>query len=305
MPDRINTLSELLKTTEKRESNNLVVAGGEELEVLEAVSNACSQNLVKAILIGNENKIKAIANEHNIDISNCKIIHEPELKNTGKIAVKMIRDGKAQMLMKGLIDSALFLKAILHEESGVVGKGLLSHVAIFEIPTFPKLFFVTDPAINIAPDLNQKVDICNNAIQVANAIGIEKPKIAAVTAVEKVNYPKMPATIDAAALSKMSERGQIKAIVDGPLALDNALSAESAKTKGIDSPVAGDVDILLMPDIEAGNILYKALQQLAKAKIGAIVMGAKCPVVLTSRADSAETKLLSIALSAIVSDNTN
>ncbi len=298
---RINNLTELIASAQEMKSHTIAVAGGQESEVLSAISDAVEKNLINAILIGDVEQMKSIAAKEKIDISHCELINEPNLKNTAKIAVKLIRDGKAQMLMKGLVGSAAFLKAILNKETGLASKRLLSHIAVFEVPTYPRLFLITDPAINIAPDLPQKVDICNNAIKVANAMGIEMPKIAALAAIEKVNYPKMPATLDAAALSKMSQRGQIKAIIDGPLALDNALSPESCKIKGIKSDVGGEADILLAPDIEAGNILYKALQQLAQAKIGAIVMGAKCPVVLTSRSDSAETKLLSIALAAIVS----
>jgi phosphate butyryltransferase len=202
--------------------------------------------------------------------------------------------------MKGIIDTALLLKAVLNKETGINAGRLASHVAVMEVPTYHKLFIVTDAAINIAPDLPAFVDIIGSAGAVSRALGIDMPKVALLAAMEKVNPDKMPCTAMAAILTQMNRRGQIKnCIVDGPLALDNAISAESARIKKIVSDVAGDADILVVPDIEAGNILYKCLLDLAGAKGAGLVMGAAKPIVLTSRADTAETKLASIALAAL------
>jgi phosphate butyryltransferase len=206
------------------------------------------------------------------------------------------------MLMKGILDTSILLKAALAKEGGINAGRLASHVAVMEVPTYHKLLLVTDAAINIAPDIAAKLDIIASAVAVARAIGVDLPKVALLAAVEKVNWEKMPCTADAAIIAQMARRGQLKGcIVDGPLALDNAVSAESARVKQIQSEVAGDADILVAPDIEAGNILYKCLLDLGGAKGAGIVMGAARPIVLTSRADSAETKLASIALAALAS----
>jgi phosphate butyryltransferase len=216
--------------------------------------------------------------------------------------VALVRAGEADMLMKGVLDTSILLKAALNKENGLNAGRLTSHVAVMEVPTYHKLLIVTDAAINIAPDLAGKLDIIANAVQVARAIGLANPKVALLAAVEKVNWDKMPCTADAAIITQMNRRGQLKGcIVDGPLALDNAVSAESAQIKKIVSEVAGDADILVAPDIEAGNILYKCLLDLGQAKGAGIVVGASKPIVLTSRADSAETKLASIALAALAS----
>lgn len=204
--------------------------------------------------------------------------------------------------MKGIIDTSLLLKAALNKETGINAGRLASHVAVMEVPTYHKLFVVTDAALNIAPDLPALIDIIASAVKVSNALGVATPKVAMLAAVEKVNPDKMPCTVTASILTQMNRRGQIKGcIIDGPLALDNAISAESARIKKIVSDVAGDADILVAPDIEAGNILYKCLLDLAQAKGAGIVMGAAKPIVLTSRADTAETKLASIALAALAS----
>ena len=205
------------------------------------------------------------------------------------------------MLMKGLLETSTILKAVLNKEVGLRTGRLMSHVAVFEIPVFDRLIFITDAALNMYPDLKAKVDIISNAVSVAHSLGIKNPKVAPICAVEVVN-PDMPATIDASMLSKMSERGQIKGcVVDGPLAVDNALSEEAAQHKKINSPVAGKADILLLPNIEAANVMYKTLTYTTNSKSGGIIVGASAPVVLTSRADSPESKLNAIALAALVS----
>jgi len=249
-------------------------------------------------------KIRDVASEHSISLDNFEIIHEPDHLKASLKCCELIRKGEASVIMKGQVDTSKYMKAILNKEKGLGTGKLLSHVAVFEVETYPKLIFVTDAAVNIAPELNEKVTIINNAVQVAKSLKIEKPLVACCTAIEKVNAKAMPATIDAALLAKMSDRGQIKGcIVDGPFGLDNAISMESAEIKKIKSPVAGRADIILCNDIESANYLYKTLIFLAKAKAGAIVTGAAAPVVLTSRADSHETKYLSIVLGLLNSRN--
>jgi phosphate butyryltransferase len=246
-----------------------------------------------------------------------RLVHEhfPDLVDSGKVsvidcdtkeraaelAVKAVRSKEAGVLMKGNIPTAMILKAVLNKEFGLRAGKVLSHVAAFEIPRFDRLIFVTDAAMNISPTLDDKAQIINNAVSVARALGMEVPKVAPLAAVETVN-PVMQATLDAAALTQMNNRGQIRdCVIDGPLALDNAVSATAAEHKGITGDVAGEADILLVPNIEAGNILYKSLVYFAGAKVGAVIAGAAAPIVLTSRADSAESKLYSLALALSVS----
>jgi phosphate butyryltransferase len=228
------------------------------------------------------------------------MIEEKDYAKAAAAAVALVRSGEADVLMKGVLDTSILLKAALNKEVGLNAGRLTSHVAVIESPHYHKLFIVTDAAINIAPDLQGKLDIVANAVAVSRSIGVELPKVAMLAAVEKVNPDKMPCTADAALITQMNRRGQVKGcVVDGPLALDNAISAESARIKKIVSDVAGDADVLVVPDIEAGNVLYKALLDLGGAKGAGIVAGAAKPIVLTSRADSRETKLASIALAAL------
>ncbi|HRZ90045.1 MAG TPA: bifunctional enoyl-CoA hydratase/phosphate acetyltransferase, partial [Spirochaetia bacterium] len=236
-----------------------------------------------------------------LDVSRFQRIEEKDSGKAAARAVELVREGRADLLMKGILDTSVLLKAVLNKENGLNTGRLTSHVAVMETQTYHKLLFVTDAAINIAPDIPGKIDIIANAVQVAQALGIPVPKVALLAAVEKVNWEKMPCTADAAVLTQMNRRGQIKGcLVDGPLALDNAVSAERARIKGIVSEVAGDADIFVAPDIEAGNILYKCLLDLGQAKGAGIVVGAARPVVLTSRADTADVKLASIALACVV-----
>ncbi len=298
----MKSFSEILqKLQDITEKEILAVAGAADEEVLKAVKKASDEGIAEAILVGDEEKIKEIAPSIGMELSKFEIVNEPDPRQACKKAVELVREGKANMLMKGLVQTADYLRAILDKEKGLRTNSLMSHIAFFELEHYPKLLGVTDAAMNIAPTLEEKVKIVQNAINAARAIGIEEPKVALLAAVETVN-PKMPATLDAAAIAKMAARNQIKGgIVDGPLALDNAVSEEAAKHKKIESPVAGKADILVTPDIEAGNVLYKALGFLAKGKVGAVLVGAKVPVVLTSRADSDEAKHLSIALAAVMS----
>ncbi|KAB2425047.1 MULTISPECIES: phosphate butyryltransferase [Bacillus cereus group] len=275
----------------------VAVAVAEDHEVIEAVAKAIKLQLAQFRLYGNQEKIMGMLQEHGLQTSeHVEVIAAMSNAEAAELSVKAVRNGEADVLMKGNIPTANILKAVLNKEWGLRKGSVLSHVAAFEVPNYDRLIFVTDAAMNIAPDVTQKAAIIQNTVEVAQAIGIDLPKMAPIAAVEVVN-PAMQATIDAAMLTQMNRRGQIKdCIVDGPLALDNAVSQIAAEHKGIVSDVAGKADILLVPTIEAGNVLYKSLVYFADAKVGAMIAGAKAPIVLTSRADSAETKVYSLAL---------
>jgi phosphate butyryltransferase len=295
-------ISDIIEAARKAGRKRVAVAAAHEESALEAVFDAARHGLIEPILIGDEAQIRQIAADLGADLAGVRIIDEKDYAKAAAEAVALVRAGEADMLMKGVLDTSILLKAALNKENGLNAGRLTSHVAVMEVPTYHKLLIVTDAAINIAPDLAGKLDIIANAVLVAKAIGLGNPKVALLAAVEKVNWDKMPCTADAAIITQMNRRGQLKGcIVDGPLALDNAVSAESAQIKKIVSEVAGDADILVAPDIEAGNILYKCLLDLGQAKGAGIVVGASKPIVLTSRADSAETKLASIALAALAS----
>ncbi len=298
----IKTIEEVIEAARKGGRRRIAVAASQEASALEAVVDAWKNGLAEPILVGDLDATEKIATELGLDISSFMKIEERDLAKSAAKAVELLRSGQADMLMKGIIDTSILLKAALNKEAGLNTGRLVSHVAVMEVASYHKLLIVTDAAINIAPDLAGKIDIIANAVLAAKALGIELPKVALLAAVEKVVPDKMPCTAEAAVITQMNRRGQIKGcLIDGPLALDNAVSAESARTKKIVSEVAGDADILVAPDIEAGNILYKCLLDLGGAKGAGIVMGASKPIVLTSRSDSAETKLASIALAALAS----
>jgi phosphate butyryltransferase len=290
-------LEHLIDQAAGQSKKTVAVAVAEDHEVIEAVGKAIKLQLAQFRLYGNQEKIIGMLQEHGLQTSeHIEVIAAASSAEAAELSVKAVRNGEADVLMKGNIPTANILKAVLNKEWGLRKGSVLSHVAAFEVPNYDRLIFVTDAAMNIAPDITQKAAIIQNTVEVAQAIGIELPKVAPIAAVEVVN-PAMQATIDAAMLTQMNRRGQIKnCIVDGPLALDNAVSQIAAEHKGIVSDVAGKADILLVPTIEAGNVLYKSLVYFANAKVGAMIAGAKAPIVLTSRADSAETKVYSLAL---------
>jgi phosphate butyryltransferase len=280
----------------------VAVAAAQDPAALEAAVDAWMNGLAEPILIGDLGAIEALAAELGLDLSRFERIQAKDAAAAAAEAVRLVRVGDADLLMKGLVETSVLLRAAFNKESGINASTLASHVAAVEIASYRKLLFVTDAAINIAPDVAAKVSIIANACRAARALGIVLPKVALLAAIEKVNHERMPCTVDAAIIAQMSRRGQIQGcIVDGPLALDNAISEDSARIKGIVSEVAGDADVLVAPDIEAGNILYKCLLELGGAKGAGIVMGAAAPIVLTSRADTAETKLASIAFAALAS----
>jgi phosphate butyryltransferase len=293
------TLTALTEKLAVGTNETVAVAAAADCTVLEAVHMALQKQLAAFKLFGDEEKMKEMIQGHFpalIDHPEIQLIHAAGIAEAAEKAVRSVFVHESTVLMKGHIPSALFLKAVLHPEYGLRTGKLLSHVAAFEIPGFERLLFITDAAMNIAPDLQHKKQIIQNAVQLAASVGIDTPIVAPIAAIETIN-PNMPATLDAAALAVMNKRGQIPGcIVEGPLALDNAISLGAAKYKGIVGDSVGKADILLVPNIESGNILYKSLVHFSNAKVGSVVSGAKAPIVLASRADSAESKLLSLAL---------
>jgi phosphotransacetylase len=267
-----------------------------EESALAGAVEAANLGIIVPILVGPHDKIVAIANAAGIDISRFQVVDTLHSNASAVKAVELVRTAQAELLMKGSLHTDELMAAVVSREGGLRTGRRISHVFVMDIPTYHKILIITDGAINISPTLEDKVDICQNAVDLAISVGMNKPKVAILAAVETVNS-KMPATIDAAALCKMAERGQITgAILDGPLAFDNAISKEAARTKGIHSEVAGDPDILLAPDLEAGNILAKQLSFLAKADSAGLVLGAKVPIILTSRADSVRSRIASCAV---------
>jgi phosphate acetyltransferase len=263
---------------------------------LEGAIDAATEDLIEPILLGPEAKIRELAHRQNLDISPYRLVDTRHSHDSAEKAVALCRTGEAEALMKGSLHTDELLGAVVSSKTGLRTERRISHVFVMDVPTYPRPLFITDAAINIYPDLDDKVDILKNAIQLAHALDIAQPKVALLSAVETVN-PKIPATLEAAALCKMADRGQIQgALIDGPLAFDNAVSKEAALIKGIQSPVAGEADILLVPDLEAGNMLAKQLSFLGRADSAGIVLGARVPIILTSRADSAEARLASCAV---------
>jgi len=274
----------------------------QDADVLHALQAARDSGLAEAILVGSAKLLDEIAEKEQLDLSKFEIMPEEDESQCIAKAVNLVRTEKAQVLMKGLCSTAGFLKGILHKEKGLRKAAVLSHLAIIESPNYHKLFFMSDAAMNIAPGLDEKIAITENSIEAARALGYDLVKVALLAAVEKVNPAAMPSTADAAIISKMAERGQIKhALIDGPLALDNALSAKANKVKGLTSVVGGDADICIVPNIEAGNIFYKLLTILSSARVAGVILGATSPVVLTSRADTDSSKFLSIATALAIS----
>jgi phosphotransacetylase len=270
-----------------------------ETSALAAAMDAAREGLIAPILVGPAAKIQEVARAGGIDLADAQIVDAADSRAAAAKAVALVREGRAELLMKGSLHTDELLGAVVARETGLRTGRRLSHVFLMDVPTYHKVLIVTDGAINIAPTLDEKADICQNAIDLARTFGVERPKVAILAAVETVTS-KMPATIDAAALCKMAERGQITGgLLDGPLAFDNAISAEAAKVKKITSAVAGDPDILLAPDLEAGNMVAKQLSFLANADSAGLVLGARVPIILTSRADSVRSKVASCAVAVL------
>lgn len=291
---------DLLSRLKEVPTKKVAVAVAQDEPVLEAIKEATEKGIAQAILVGDKHEIQEIAKKIDMDLSEYEIMDIKDTKKATLEAVKLVSSGHADMLMKGLVDTATFLRSVLNKEVGLRTGNLMSHVAVFEVEGWDRLLFLTDAAFNTYPEIKDKVGMINNAVTVAHSCGIELPKVAAVCPVEVVNTA-MQSTVDAALLAKMSDRGQFKGcIVDGPFALDNAISEEAAHHKGVKGDVAGKADVLLLPNIETANVMYKTLTYFSKSKNGGLLVGTSAPVILTSRADSFETKVNSIALAALV-----
>lgn len=296
----MDTLSAMKRQVKQFQNQIVSVANAADREVLLSVKQAVDEELCTFLLFGQETKIRTIADEINLDIFLPNIIVQ-DSANCAIDAVQAIHKKQAQLLMKGNIATKELLTAVLHKEYGLRTGKILSHVSLFEIPSQNKLLILTDAAMNINPNLKEKAEIIRNAVIVARGIGMELPKVAVLAPVEVVNEA-MPSTVDAAILTQMQKRGQIKnCLVDGPLAFDIAVSPSAKEQKGIDSPVAGRADILIVPSIEVGNALYKSFIHFSGAKVAGIICGASVPIILTSRADSAESKLYSLLLALLTS----
>ncbi|MBN2662672.1 MAG: bifunctional enoyl-CoA hydratase/phosphate acetyltransferase [Bacteroidales bacterium] len=297
----MKTLNEILEKVKQLPNKRLIAANGVDEHTIEAIYEAKKMGLIDATLVGDSDIINQTCKKLNIDVNNFEVIDIKDEQKAALEAVKIIYEGKGDLLMKGLIGTDKYMRAILNKEYGLVPpKGLLTHITVIETPNYHKLLTVSDVAILPLPDLKQKIAITNLLIKTAKRLEIETPKVAIITAAELVTEA-MPSTIDAAIISKMGDRGQIKGgLIEGPLSLDLSIDPESVKIKGMKSEVAGDADCLLFPNIEAGNVFYKTNTKLADAELGAFVAGAKVPCILSSRGDSAKTKMYSIALSALM-----
>lgn len=294
----IKALDDIVKIAKEKETRRLAVAAAADKPVLEAVKNAYKEGIVIPVLVGNKSEIEKICQEIDFDLNGIDIYNENNPALSSVKAVELIREGKADILMKGLVSTAPLLKAVLDKEKGLRKASTLSHFALIESPYYHKLIGVTDAAMNIAPEFADKIHIINNSVEVYHRLGVKNPKVAIIGPLEVVN-PKIESTTHAAMLNVMNKRGQIQGcIVDGPFAIDNAVSKEAAEHKGIVSDVAGDADILVAPDLNSGNVLYKTLMFMGGCTSAAVIMGAKVPVVLTSRADTDKSKMMSIALAA-------
>lgn len=298
----IRKLDEILEKLKNGEKEVLVVASAQDKEVLLAIKEAYDKGIIQPILIGDSKKIKYIAKDIELKLDDIKIIHSDNIENDAEIAVKLVSNNEADYVMKGLLDTSVLLKAVLNKEYGLRTDSLLSHVMVYQLDNYDKLLLLTDGGMNIYPDYNQKEMILKNAVRAFESLGIENVKVACLAAKEKVN-PKMQATVDADKLSETCKNGKFgqNVTVEGPLAFDLAINKEACEIKGYKGMIQGDADILLVPTIEMGNGIGKALTYMANAKSAGVIMGAKVPIVLVSRADSHESKLYSIAYGALIS----
>lgn len=296
----LKSLQNFIEIAKTKKKKKLVIAAAADEPVLIAVKHATEEGITEPVLVGDKSQIESISKTIGFNLNNIEIFDVVNDVQASVEAVSFIREGKADFLMKGMVQTGTLLKAVLDKENGLRKGTVLSHIALFESPYYHKLLCVTDVAMNIVPDIDQKVEIINNAVELYHKLGIICPKVAVVCAVETVN-PKMEATVHAAILTQMNKNLQIKGcIIYGPLALDNAVSKEAAVHKGIVNEVTGDCDIILVPDINSGNIFYKSLNFLGGAFSAAVIMGATVPIVLTSRSDSDKSKMFSIALAAAI-----
>jgi phosphate butyryltransferase len=299
----IKNFKELLEAAKSQKRMKIVVAAAQDEDVITAVSQAKEMGLVEPVLVGEESKIKEIMGRLNIKSSEYEIIDEPDMIQAARRSVELVRNGKGDFLMKGLLQTADIMRAVLDKEIGLRTDNLISHVMVYEAPTYEKLLYTTDGGMNVAPDLEQKVQILENAIQICKAMKMDKIYAACLAGAETVN-PKIQATVDAKAIADMKDKWEAQGVVvEGPVALDLAISSEACKHKGYKGEGGGIADIILVPYYEVGNALGKSLTYFAGAKSAGIIMGAKVPIVLVSRADSSESKLLSIALGSVIANN--
>lgn len=299
----IKNFSDLLAKAKTGKRARLIVAAAQDEDVLKAVTSATELGLVEPILVGDLVKIDEIAHKLKLDIKNYRKVNVTDEVESARVAVKMIRDGEGDFLMKGILQTADIMRAVLDKEIGIRTESLISHVMVYEVPSYDKLLYLTDGGMNVAPDLNQKVQILENAVIVTKAMGLEKTYASVLAGAEVVN-PKIPATVEAKAIADMKEKwDNLGVVVDGPVALDLAISKDACKHKKYTGEGGGQADIILVPYYEVGNALGKALTYFAGGKSAGIIMGAKVPIVLVSRADDAETKLYSIALGSVISTN--
>jgi phosphate butyryltransferase len=278
----------------------IAVAAAHDPQVLRAVDRAQREGLVEATLVGNWPAIEAYSAQTGVHLDQCDIVHEPDPRQAARRVVDLAREGRAEAVVKGQIKTADLLGSALNRHTGIRGQGLLSHVGVFELPGMDRLIYLSDSGVVVYPDVYQKLEIINNVVEVAHLFGVAQPKVAILAASETV-HPKVPASIDALALAKMAEQGWVKgATVDGPLGLELAISPEIVEQEGSRSPIAGLADVLIVPNVEAGNIVAKGLLYFAQARMAGVVVGAKVPILINSRADSAETRYLSLAMAALL-----
>jgi phosphate butyryltransferase len=293
-------LDDLVKTAIAMGPARIAVAAGHDPDVIESLQLAREMGLAEAVLVGDRKKIEPMADAAGLHLDSGQLIHQPDDSAAALQAIGLVRDGAADLLMKGKINTSVLIRAVLNREKGLRTGRQLSQVIVFQVPGIDRLMIMTDAAINLAPELAQKAEICRNAIHVAHALGIEEPNVALLCALEFVN-PAMPATVDAAALTMMNQRGQLKGgYVEGPIALDVPMNRFAADRKGIETPLVENTDVFIAPDIEAANILYRAILYMAGGESGGIVVGAKVPLILLSRAETPETKIRSIAIGRLV-----
>jgi len=300
---RFGDILKLAKKVSKRHKPRVAVAGAHAPIVLDVLCDAAHQGFAEPVLFGDEARIRDIASRQRLDLAGCDIINVKDPTGAARRAAETAHAGDADVLMKGNVTTATIMKAALDEEIGIKTEGLMSHVAVFEVKGYDRVMFMSDGGIVIEPDLAQKVEIVKNAIQVAHALGVARPRVAVLSSIEIVNT-KMKSAVDAAIIAKMADRGQITgAIVDGPFGLDNAISPEAAAQKGVKSPVAGRADVLIVGHADVGNVLYKSLSYFAgeKCSMAGVIVGAKVPMVVVSRADTYEARLNSIAVACVLS----
>jgi phosphate butyryltransferase len=298
---KITNLDDMVSIACQRGPVQVAVAAAHDPEVLIAVDQAQREGMIQATLVGDWPAIEAYAAQTGVGLSNVTLVHEPDPRRAAQQVVDLARDHRAEVVVKGQIKTADLLGIALNRHVGIRGQGLLSHVGIFELPGMDRLIYLSDSGVVVYPDVYQKLEIINNVVAVAHLFGVSQPKVAVLAATEKVN-PKIPASIDALALAKMAGQGWVKgAVVDGPLGLELAISPRAAELEEIDSPIAGLADVLIVPNVEAGNIVAKGLLYFAHARMAGLVVGAKVPIIINSRADSAETRYLSLAMAAVLS----